>query len=203
MSIYAKPDERSSRESEAHRLLEQETKHLRKRAGVRHGHASARTTILQFGVFILLILFVCVWFLDPVVYSFKRDTAAKAYLYLRAHNETTLATDLYNSVYFDGTDQIHLHRQEATPSEAMGNFSNMTEAKAAAQDCLDFLGKVHALKVGDTDKLDYFNYCRWFVFYKTGIAPSVPIRFFQSSLNGWQLFPTPAPKDPNDPFNNI
>lgn len=147
--------------------IEGEIKHLKKPKPVRNltnvSYNAGRISLL-IGFLALIFLYI----MDPIFYSFYKDDAIQAYLYLHNYGSDSLANELVQSGILTDQDAAKLDRNTG---DFHSYFQNTEAARKEAYVILYFMSQVHALHVGDYDRLDPLQKLRYFLFIKTGLTP--------------------------------
>jgi hypothetical protein len=121
------------------------------------------------------------FFLDPVVFSWKRGDAIHAYLYLHNFGKEEKAQAIAASGILTASEiDILNHRQ--------GTFQDYFPTPASAADCADsivaYLKSVADLHARRYDRLDVLGKIRYQLFVRWGLDPPTQWDMINPSVNG-------------------
>jgi hypothetical protein len=159
--------------------IEKEIGHLDKRTSVRH--AEEKRNRGRAAIIIAVLAFVSLYLMDPIVYSFARGDAIRAYLYLHHYGSDRKAQEILATGMFDASEIDHLNRRQGS---FQNYFSSPPAADQAADKVLRYLKGVSDLHEGHYEHLDILGKIRYQLFVRWGLDPPMHWRIFDPSVNG-------------------
>jgi len=151
----------------ARERIEKEIAHLKKPQSTRYG-PNVRNTYGIFTSCLILFAFIGLYVMDPFFYSWYKDEAIQAYLYL--HNcdsdqkaQALAATGILNQEEV----QILNHRT----GSFLDYYASHQDAEKTADSIVSFMNGLSQLRTGSYDDLDFLGKIRYNLFCRWGIIP--------------------------------
>ncbi len=151
----------------ARERIDREIAHLKKRRSVRDPKERDRSLAAWLLVLIaggLLWLF----FMDPVLYGFKRGDAIKAYLYLHGYGSDVRARQLAQSGIFTPHELDLLNQRQG---DFQAYYSSPLSANEAAAGIVHYMKQLDELHGGHPEQLDALGKVRYQLFVRWGLQP--------------------------------
>ena len=167
-SIFSRePNDKKPLDPFARERIASEIDHLKKPKSVRNAREQSQRLGVWVSVLVLLVL-LGLFFMDPVVFSWKRGDAIHAYLYLHNYGKEDKAQAIAATGIFTTSDINALnHRQ--------GSFQDYFPTPAAAADSADsivaYMKGVTDLHARRYDRLDILGKIRYQLFVRWGLDP--------------------------------
>jgi hypothetical protein len=180
-SIFSsEPGDKKPLDPYAHERIQREIDHLKKPRPVRDAREQSRRLGIWVTVLAVLAL-LGLFFMDPVVHSWKRGDAVHAYLYLHNYGREERAQAIAASGIFTSSEIDELnHRQ--------GSFQDFFPTPAAAVESADsivaYMQGVANLHAQRYDRLDILGKIRYQLFVRWGLEPPTEWDMINPSVNG-------------------
>lgn len=147
--------------------IEAEIGHLKKKGSVRDAKAR-RYAMAWTIVLIAVITLVTLYCLDPLLHSYYKGNAIKAYLYIHNYGNEATAQQLVATGILNREELIVLNRRQGAFQDS---YSSPDAANADVQAILDYQAGLRRLQGGDFDKLTPVNKVRYYLF----VVPGIPM----------------------------
>ena len=160
-------------------LIEKEIAHLKKGRSVRQTREARggwTRTLLSLAVLVLVGLYA----LDPVLFSYHRGEAIRAYLYLHNYGDDRQAEAVAATGLLKPGEVRELNRRRGSFQDYFGG-TEAAEQKAAA--LIRYMDGVRALHEHRYDALTPLNKLRYILFVKTGLTPPIRWDVLNSSID--------------------
>jgi hypothetical protein len=158
--------------------IEHEIAHLRNRGSVRDPNARKRSPITWLITLAVLGL-LWLYFMDPVLHSFRRGDAIHAYLYLHNFGSERKAQALADSGIFTAGEVQRLNHRQGSFQDY---YSGPDAAERSANSVISYLQGVSDLQNGRYANLDFLGKVRYQLFVRFGILPPIQWAVFDPSI---------------------
>jgi hypothetical protein len=158
--------------------IQRETSHLQKRKSVRDGRDIKPTKTPWLWILLALGL-LWLFFMDPVLHSFKRSDAIRDYLYLHNCGSDQKAAELAASGILRPNEVEILNRRVGSFQDY---YANAAAASSAADSIIAYMTGVNNLHTGKVDQLDWLGKIRYWLFIRWGISPPTQLAIFEPSV---------------------
>lgn len=180
-SIFSRePNDKKPLDAFSRERIESEIDHLKKRKPVRDAREQGRRLgiwVSVLGVLGLLGLF----FMDPVVFSWKRGDAIHAYLYLHNFGKEAKAQAIAASGILTTSDIDTLNHRQGSFQDY---FPTPAAAAASADSIVAYMKGVEDLHARRYDRLDILGKIRYQLFVRWGLDPPTQWDMINPSVNG-------------------
>jgi hypothetical protein len=179
-SIFNKdPSKRPPLPAYARERIAPEIEHLKKKTSVRDAKQQRRTA----GVWTLVLLvlgLLWLFFMDPVLHSFKRSDAIRDYLYLHGFGSDAKAQALAETGIFSPPELEILNRKLGAFQDY---YATPADADRQADQIIHYMKGVAALRDGEYEKLDDVGKVRYNLFVRFGLIPPASWNVIDPAVN--------------------
>jgi hypothetical protein len=180
-SIFSRePGDKKPLDPFARERIASEIDHLKKPKSVRNAREQSQRLGIWVSVLGVLVL-LGLYFMDPVVFSWKRGDAIHAYLYLHNFGKEAKAQAIAASGILTTSEIDTLNRRQ-------GSFQDYFPTPAAAADSADsivaYMKGVADLHARRYDRLDILGKIRYQLFVRWGLDPPTQWDMINPSVNG-------------------
>lgn len=180
-SIFSsEPGDKKPLDPYARERIEREIDHLKKPKPVRDAREQSRRLGIWVTVLVVLTL-LGLFFMDPVVYSWKRGDATHAYLYLHNFGKEDKAQAIAATGIFTASEIDVLNHRQGTFQDY---FPTPAAAAASADSVVAYMKGVADLHAQRYDRLDILGKIRYQLFVRWGLEPPIKWDMLDSSVNG-------------------
>jgi hypothetical protein len=167
-SLFNKdPEKNAPLDPYARERIEREIDHLSRKRSVRHGEKKPPGYRGAGFLTLVLIVLLGLFFMDPVLHSFRRGDAERAYLYLHHFGSDKKAQELLATGIFTPNEIDLLNQRQGAFHDY---YPGPMEGAAAADSIIQYLKGVSNLQRGEYDKLSTLNKLRYQLFFHFGIT---------------------------------
>lgn len=157
-----------------------EIDHLRHRGTVRRADGKTSGGFRGAGFIILVVLiFLGLFFMDPVLHAWHRGEAVRDYLYLHHFGSEPKARQLLATGIFSPAEIELLNRRQGS---FQNYYSGPGHASRAADSIIRYLQGVSALQAGAYDRLNTLGKIRYQLFVRFGLHPPVSWNVLDPSI---------------------
>jgi len=147
--------------------IQQEIEHLKNRSSVRTAQEKKRS-LAQFISCAVVFAFLGLYFMDPFLYAYHKNSAIKTYLYLHSYGSEQKAGALAATGILSETEVHDLNRKQGAFQDY---FSTPQRAEEAANSTIDFMNGLQALRLGQYEHLNPIGKLRYILFVRFGLPP--------------------------------
>ena len=160
--------------------IEAEIAHLRHRTSVRNMSPAQRRSAGVSLLTLFMVLLLGLFFMDPIVHSFKKETAIHTYLYLRNSGSEQKTREILATGIFTANEIDLLNHQHGSFQDY---FPTPQAADASADSIARYFQAMNDLRAGNYARLDGLGKIRYQLFVRFGLIPPRQWRIVDPSVH--------------------